>query len=1356
VTGAGSTPAAPQAVSVLPASGSGAAQVFTFTFSDANGHADIHSARILIHQQIQGANSCYLYYTKADNKLYLHNDAANALTAPLTPGAAGSIGNSQCSVDGAGSSMTATGNTLTLNLAISFSAGYAGAKNVFGFAQDLGSLLSGWQTLGTWTVTGAGSTPAAPQAVSVLPASGSGAAQVFTFTFSDANGHADIHSARILIHQQIQGANSCYLYYTKADNKLYLHNDAANALTAPLTPGAAGSIGNSQCSVDDAGSSMTATGNTLTLNLAISFSAGYAGAKNVFGFAQDLGSLLSGWQTLGTWTVTGSGSTPAAPQAVSVLPASGSGAAQAFTFTFSDANGHADIHSARILIHSQIQGANSCYLYYTKADNKLYLHNDAANALTAPLTPGAAGTIGNSQCSVDGAASSVTASGNTLTLNLAISFSAGYAGAKNVFGFAQDLGSLLSGWQTLGTWTVTGAAQTPAAPQAVSVLPASGSGAAQAFTFTFSDANGHADIHSARILIHSQIQGANSCYLYYTKADNKLYLHNDAANALTAPLTPGAAGTIGNSQCSVDGAASSMTAAGNTLTLNLAISFSAGYAGAKNVFGFAQDLGSLLSGWQTLGTWTVPAAASQAPAAPQTVSVSPSSGVGAAQRFTFTFTDANGHGDIHSARVLIHQHILPAYSCYLYYTKADNKLYLHNDPATHLTPPLTPGNPGTIQNSQCSVDGAASSVSASGNTLILDLALSFSPGFAGTKSIFGFSQDMGNLVSNWQMHGTWSVPTAAGSMPAAPQAVSVSPTAGTGTSQLFTFTYSDADGHADIHSAKVLIHQHIQGVNSCKLSYTKASNKLYIYDDAGNLLTAAPLTPGSPGTIQNSQCSVDGAASSVSASGNTLTLNLAVSFSQGFAGTKNVFGLAQDTSLGSDWQTLGTWTVPSGGPVAAAPQAVSVSPSAGTGASQLFSFIYTDANGHADIHSAGVFILPQLQSHDFCHLYYTKADNKLNFATYLTGHMTLGSPGVLQNSRCSVDGAASSVSVNGNTLTLNLSISFAPVLVGTNNISGYVEDVGGLKSGWKSLGTWTVPTTSVPAPPRVVSVTPSSGSGFTQVFRYLFTDPNGAADIAVVEAKFTPATPGASCTVTYRASNQKFTLDISGQASEPLPPGAPGGVHSTACTLHGQTSAVTLSGNELIVDVAITFAGEYPGEKTIHGWVTDRGDLQSPGVAFGQWTVPDTPFPPQAVSVSPAAGSGFTQVFSVTFSDNNGSEDISTANLNIHAQNNLAFSCYVRVSLGSSFIELLNDSGVFLPLAVVAMGSQGTVQNSQCSVDGAASSMSRAGATLTVNLAITFHAGYAGAKQIFASASDRQGLSAPWTALGSWTVPGGP
>jgi hypothetical protein len=51
------------------------------------------------------------------------------------------------------------------------------------------------------------------------------------------------------------------------------------------------------------------------------------------------------------------------------------------------------------------------------------------------------------------AAASVTTSGTNLTLNLPMTFSAGFAGAKNTYMYAG--GSIAnSGWQTMGTWTV--------------------------------------------------------------------------------------------------------------------------------------------------------------------------------------------------------------------------------------------------------------------------------------------------------------------------------------------------------------------------------------------------------------------------------------------------------------------------------------------------------------------------------------------------------------------------------------------------------------------------------------------------------------------------------------------------------------------------------------------------------------------------------------------------------------------------------------------------------------------------------------------------------------------------------------
>jgi hypothetical protein len=793
--------------------------------------------------------------------------------------------------------MTATGNTLTLNLAISFSAGYAGAKNVFGFAQDLGSLLSGWQTFGTWTVTGAAQTPAAPQAGSVLPASGSGATQAFTFTFSDANGHADIHSARILIHSQIQGANSCYLYYTKADNKLYLHNDAANALTAPLTPGAAGSIGNSQCSVDGAASSMTATGNTLTLNLAISFSAGYAGAKNVFGFSQDFGSLLSGWQTFGTWTVTGAAQTPAAPQAVSVLPASGSGTSHDFTFLFSDLNGHADIHSARILIHQQIQGSNSCYLYYTKADNKLYLHNDAGTSLGAPITPGNPGSLGNSQCAVLGLASFASASGNTLTLRISGSFFAGFPGTKNVFGYVTDAGGLASGWQNLGTWTVPGGVSPPAGPHPVSVNPASGSGAEQIFTVTFSHPVSYNNIRSARVLIHEQIQGENSCYIYYTRAGFNVYLHNDEGNSLGTPMPFD--GILQNSQCWVNDQGSRISHDNTRLTLFLAITFKPGFTGPKNIFANVEDVNGAVSGWQNLGTWT--ALAGSAPVKPQVESVAPLSGSGATQVFSFTFSDPNGSENLETMNGLIGNVDLGD-QCVWAYVLASNEIIL--DMRGVASTRLTPGAPGIVNSPACSLNAELSSITRSGNLLTVNAAIAFASLYAGAKTIYGRAADRAGLESGWRAIGSWTVPGIA----VPPQAISVTPSSGSGLSQVFSVTYSDANGHEDMWDMRLNIGAENTDAASCHVRVTVTGNRVYLFNNQGTLL----LDPAEfgQGVIQNSQCLVNAGGSSIVASGNTLTLNLAITFKEGYQGDKKIFASAIDRQGLTSWAMLGNWIVP--------------------------------------------------------------------------------------------------------------------------------------------------------------------------------------------------------------------------------------------------------------------------------------------------------------------------------------------------------------------------------------------------------------------------------------------------------------
>ena len=450
----------------------------------------------------------------------------------------------------------------------------------------------------------------------------------------------------------------------------------------------------------------------------------------------------------------------------------------------------------------------------------------------------------------------------------------------------------------------------PTPPTAVSVSPNSGSGASQTFTFTFSDSSGASSIVSTQMDIGSTLAVAHSCFLYYAVGSNSLYLEDDTGVSHT-PLTLASAGSAQNSQCAIDAGASSVTLSGNTLTVNLALSFLPAYAGAKKVYQLAQSA-SGNSGWAQLGAWTVTGSAAPPPppppTAPAAVSVSPNSGSGASQTFTFTFSDSSGASSITWTQMDIGSTLAVTQSCFFYYAVGSNLLYLEDDTGVSHTP-LTLGSAGSAQNSQCAVDAGASSVTLSGNTLRVNLALSFQPAYAGAKNVYLFAHNAsGN--SGWEQLGAWTVTGSAPPPPppGPPTAVSVSPNSGSGSAQTFTFTFSDSSGASNIASTQMDIGSTLAVTQSCFFYYAVGSNSLYLEDDTG--VSHTPLTLGSAGTAQNSQCAINAAASSVTLSGNTLRVSLALSFQPAYAGAKNVYLFAHNASGNSGWAQLGAWTVP--------------------------------------------------------------------------------------------------------------------------------------------------------------------------------------------------------------------------------------------------------------------------------------------------------------------------------------------------------------------------------------------------------------------------------------------------------------
>ena len=141
-----------------------------------------------------------------------------------------------------------------------------------------------------------------------------------------------------------------------------------------------------------------------------------------------------------------------------------------------------------------------------------------------------------------------------------------------------------------------------------------------------------------------------------------------------------------------------------------------------------------------------------------------------------------------------------------------------------------------------------------------------------------------------------------------PSAVSVTPGSGGGSSQTFSFVYSDPSGYSAISYAEVLINSGNTPANGCQIQY-RAPNAVYLANDAGTAWLG-PVNVRTISALQNSQCSINPASSSVSGSGKNLTLNLAVSFKPAFAGAKNIYLQANDANGGSGWQQLGSWIVP--------------------------------------------------------------------------------------------------------------------------------------------------------------------------------------------------------------------------------------------------------------------------------------------------------------------------------------------------------------------------------------------------------------------------------------------------------------
>jgi Beta-propeller repeat len=298
-----------------------------------------------------------------------------------------------------------------------------------------------------------------------------------------------------------------------------------------------------------------------------------------------------------------------------VNPPSGSGLTQTFSFTFTDPKGFSDLYVLDVLISTFLDGQTACYFALAPTGattGYLYLVDDAGDGgytVGSPMALPSSNSVQNNQCTLNGVGSSISASGNTLTLTLAVTFNSAWVGNKAIYMAARS-NTQNSGWQAIGTWDVPGTVAP--GPAVGTVSPARSTSSGQTYTFTYTDTSGYGDLFVLDILTNSFLDGVAGCYIAYvptTPTNGYVYLVDDAGDGGYAPGSPvglSSGSVLQNSQCAINTATSSASESGNTLTLNLNLTFKTTFAGNRVFFLAARNNTTGNSGWQAAGSVTVP------------------------------------------------------------------------------------------------------------------------------------------------------------------------------------------------------------------------------------------------------------------------------------------------------------------------------------------------------------------------------------------------------------------------------------------------------------------------------------------------------------------------------------------------------------------------------------------------------------------------------------------------------------------------------------------------------------------------------------------------------------------------------
>jgi len=297
-------------------------------------------------------------------------------------------------------------------------------------------------------------------------------------------------------------------------------------------------------------------------------------------------------------------------------------------------------------------------------------------------------------------------------------------------------------------------------------------------------------------------------------------------------------------------------------------------------------------------------------------------------------------------------------------------------------------------------------------------------------------------------------------------------------------------------------------------------------------------------------------------------------------------------------------------------------------------------------------------------------------------------------------------------------------------------------------------------PPSTFSTLPLTTTGREITRTFVFSDPNGAGDLGVVNVLINRALDGnQACYLAYDSVNNVLVLlNDTGSDATVLPLPSTNSLSNSQCSLAGAGVTAVKSGAKLTLTVPFTFAQSFGGSHAVYIAARDSTSGNSGWAPAGVHvvsTLPSNPLPLGAALSNTTVRAGVTSAISVQYRDATASTNLQPVQLLINSALDGANACYFGFDHTGNYVYLVGDNGELQPTPVRLNGATGgasSIQNSQCVLVAEGSTFTDSGTTLSLVLQIQFKSAFTGRRLLFGGAQTTTAANSGWHALGAIRV----